>query len=150
MSKHILESLTLPGTLASLSSIGNYVMKVAAAAGIDKSAAYRLRLAVDEIATNCVVHGYDEGGLEGMLYLGGSIDDKALTVYVEDTAMPYDPRQTPAPDDLDVPLEEREIGGLGVFLALRGVDQFEYEYVNGRNRSIFIMNRTSDDKPIAG
>ena len=125
-------------------------MKVAAAAGIEKSAAYRLRLAVDEIATNCVVHGYDEAGLEGMLYLGGSIDDKTLTVYVEDTALPYDPRQTPAPDDLDIPLEEREIGGLGVFLALRGVDQFEYEYADGRNRSIFMMKRTSDDKPKSG
>ena len=121
-------------------------MKVAAAAGIAKSAAYRLRLAVDEIATNCIVHGYDEAGLEGMIYLGGTIDDKTLTVYVEDTALPYDPRQTPAPDDLDVPLEEREIGGLGVFLALRGVDQFLYEHADGRNRSIFIMNRTSDDK----
>ncbi len=83
MSKHTLESLTLPGTLASLSSIGNYVMKVATSAGIDKSAAYRLRLAVDEIATNCVVHGYDEGGLEGMLYLGGSIDDDTLTAFLQ-------------------------------------------------------------------
>ena len=150
MSTHTLESLTLPGTLASLSPVGNFVMKAAATAGIEKSAAYRLRLAVDEIATNCIVHGYDEAGLEGMIYLGGTIDDKTLTVYVEDTALPYDPRQTPAPDDLDVPLEEREIGGLGVFLALRGVDEFLYEYADGRNRSIFIMNRTSDDKPKSG
>jgi anti-sigma regulatory factor (Ser/Thr protein kinase) len=38
-------------------------------------------------------------------------------------------------------MEQRPIGGLGVFLAIRGVDSFLYERVNDRNRSTFIVHR---------
>jgi len=138
-----MESLTVPGTLESLSAIRAYVMTASASAGLDKRSAYRLSLAVDEIATNVVVHGYMEGNREGSLSIGADIDESLLKVALEDTAPPYDPRKVPAPDSIDTPLEDRDIGGLGVFLALRGVDQFAYEHVAGRNRTIFIMNRTA-------
>jgi anti-sigma regulatory factor (Ser/Thr protein kinase) len=42
---------------------------------------------------------------------------------------------------MDRPLEEREIGGLGVFLALRGVDELRYERVGEQNRNIIIVHR---------
>lgn len=142
MSRHFaLSPLSVPGKLESLSVVGEYVLKAAEAANLDKKAAYHLRLAVDEIATNSIVYGYDGGNMEGMLYLGGKIHEDTLSVYLEDTAAPYDPRHRPVPQHLDVPLEEREPGGLGVFLALKGVDQFRYEYFDGRNRSTFTMKR---------
>jgi len=136
-----LNPLTLPGKLESLSALGEYVLNAAEAANLDKKAAYRLRLAIDEIATNSIVYGYNGANLEGMLYLGGAIGETTLSVYLEDTAPPYDPTNRPEPDDLDEPLEEREIGGLGIFLALKGVDQYLYEYTDGRNRNMFIMQR---------
>ena len=58
-----MDSMVVPGVLDSLSAIGRYVLGAAWAAGLDKRAAYRLRLAVDEIATNAVLHGYQEAGL---------------------------------------------------------------------------------------
>jgi anti-sigma regulatory factor (Ser/Thr protein kinase) len=76
-----------------------------------------------------------------MLYLGGKIHEDTLNVYIEDTAPPYDPRQQPPPELSDVPLEEREPGGLGIFLAFTGVDQYRYENFDGRNRSTFTMRR---------
>ncbi|MCW5848794.1 MAG: SpoIIE family protein phosphatase [Anaerolineae bacterium] len=136
-----MDSITLPGSLDSLPAIGQYVMTAAKEAGLDKKAAYRLRLAVDEVATNSIVHGYEEHGLSGMLAVGADIDDQALRIYIEDTGPAYDPRSTPPPDNLDRPLEERNIGGLGVYLTLRGVDQFLYERVGDRNRNIFVINR---------
>jgi len=142
MSTHVaLRPLAVPGKLESLSVVGEYILKAAEAANLDRKAAYHLRLAVDEIATNAIVYGYDGGDLEGMLYLGGKIHEDTLSVYLEDTAPAYDPRHRPAPENLDAPLEEREVGGLGVFLALKGVDQFRYEYFDGRNRSTFTMKR---------
>lgn len=135
-----MERLILPGTLDSLTKIGAYVLEAAAAAGLEKKPAYRLRLAVDEIATNAVVYGYDVAGQKGELVVSAEVGDGTLTIVLEDTGPPYDPYETPSPDDLDQPLDDRDIGGLGVFLAVQGVDEFRYEWANGVNRNIFTMN----------
>lgn len=136
-----MQALTVPASLDSLSEVGRYVMEAATAANLEKKAAYRLRLAVDEIVTNIIVHGFEEAGLEGEFTVKAELDDTALTLIVEDAAEPFDPKHHPTPDDLDSPLEERDIGGLGVFLALNGVDAFSYDYVDGHNRNCFTMYR---------
>ena len=134
-----MEPLILPGILDSLSKIGAYVLEAASQAGLEKKIAYRLRLAVDEIATNAIVHGYDRIGEEGDLVVSAEIGEGILTIILEDTGPPYDPFKTPSPDDLDQPLDDRDIGGLGVFLAIQGVDEFRYEWLNETNRNIFTM-----------
>jgi len=134
-----MEPLILPGTLDSLTQIGAYVLEVASQAGLERKTAYRLRLAVDEIATNSIVYGYARVGEEGDLVVSAEIGDGILTIILEDTGPAYDPFQTPSPDDLDQPLDDRDIGGLGVFLAIKGVDEFRYEWFNETNRNIFVM-----------
>jgi len=133
---------TVPATLDSLGAIAEYVMAAAASAGLDKRASYRLRLAVDEIATNIIVHGHTKAGLQGALELRADIDDRTLTLAIEDTGIAYDPRQAPVPDT-SLPLEQRPIGGLGVYLAMKSVDEFLYERVGDRNRSTFKMHLSS-------
>ena len=133
---------TIPATLDSLGSIAEYVMAAAASAGLDKRASYRLRLAVDEIATNIIVHGYANAGRQGVLELRADIDDRALTIAIDDTGVTYDPRQAPIPD-ISLPLEQRPVGGLGVYLAMRSVDEFFYEQLGDRNRTIFKMHLPS-------
>lgn len=136
-----MEPLILPGTLDSLAPIGAYVLDAASQFGLEKKIAYRLRLAVDEIATNAVLHGYERIGTEGNLVVIAEIDENSLTIILEDSGPAYDPFKTPSPDDLDQPLDDRDIGGLGVFLAIQGVDDYRYEWVNDTNRNIFIMKR---------
>jgi serine/threonine-protein kinase RsbW len=136
-----MKPLTVPGTLDSLGAVAEYVKAASAAAGLSKKAAYRLRLAVDEIATNIITHGYAAAGIEGVVNLQAEIDEKTLTISVEDTGVAYDPRQRETPGDLDLSLEQREIGGLGLYLVIQNVDEFLYERVGDRNRNTFIMNR---------
>jgi anti-sigma regulatory factor (Ser/Thr protein kinase) len=136
-----MEPLTVSGTLDSLGPIAQYVITAAGAAGLDKKSTYKLRLAVDEIATNIIVHGYEEAGLSGDVLIHAALDDNSLTVILEDTAERYDPTQRDTPDDMDKPLEDRRIGGLGVYLTMQGVDKFLYERVGDRNRNIFVVNR---------
>jgi serine/threonine-protein kinase RsbW len=136
-----MEPLSVPGTLDSLGAIAEYVKAASAAAGLDKKAAYRLRLAVDEIATNVITHGYAEAGLEGMVDIRAEIDAETLIISIEDAGEAYDPLEREAPDDLKLPLEQREIGGLGVYLVCQNVDEFFYERVGNQNRNTFIMNR---------
>lgn len=137
-----MESLRVSGKLESLSAIAQYVMTAAKTAGLDKKSTYKLRLAVDEIATNIITHGYEEAGLQGDVCLEANIDEYSLTIAVEDTGMAYDPRQVEAVEEetLKKPLEERPIGGLGVYLAIESVDRFIYERVDDRNRNIFVVN----------
>ena len=139
--------ITVPASLDSLAVIRKCVADAAGAAGLDKATGYGLQLAVDEIATNIIVHGYQEAGLSGNLHLLVEITGKILTIIIEDTGPAYDPRTHSMPDaeDLLKPLEEREIGGLGIYLAFQGVDQFDYERVEDRNRNIFIVNRPATD-----
>jgi anti-sigma regulatory factor (Ser/Thr protein kinase) len=132
--------LTVPATLGSLSDIASFVKEAAAAAGLDRRAAYNLRLAVDEFATNVVTHG-DPGAGPGQIDLRAEADDHTLTVSIEDTGPPFDPREAPPPEDLHLPAEQRRVGGLGIFLALQAVDHFDYERVGGRNRNVLVMNR---------
>lgn len=143
-----MEPLTVPGMLESLADIAEYVKAAAAAAGLDSKATYRLRLAVDEIVTNVVTHGYAEAGLEGTVTVRAEIDPATVQIAIEDSGTAYDPRQAKAPEDLDVPLEAREEGGLGMYLVLQNVDGLGYQRVKDRNRTVLTMNRAA--RPAAG
>jgi serine/threonine-protein kinase RsbW len=136
-----MEPLTLPGILDSLGAIRDYVRVASEEAGLDKKRTYRLSLAVDEIATNIVTHGYEASDLEGILILWADFTDETLSIVIEDTAPPYDPPLQSAPGDFERPIEERQAGGLGIYLALQNVDHFLYERIEDRNRHTFIMNR---------
>ncbi|MBI2378352.1 MAG: anti-sigma regulatory factor [Deltaproteobacteria bacterium] len=136
-----MEPLTLPGNLDSLTAVRDYVKTAAQAAGLDKKVTYRLVLAVDEVATNVVVHGYEEAGLSGPVTISADLSSTALTLVLEDTGIEYDDTRRAAPKDLDKPIEEREIGGLGVFLAVEGVDEYTYQRIDGKNRRTFVMKR---------
>jgi anti-sigma regulatory factor (Ser/Thr protein kinase) len=144
-----MEPKRFAGTLDSLGLIREYLMSAAKTAGLDKKATYEVSLAVDEIATNIILHGYEEKGRSGVLDIRADIDDQKLTVTLEDDGEPFDPRQTKMPEDEDLmrPLEERPIGGLGLFLAIEGVDEFRYERAGGRNRNIFVVYRPSASQP---
>ncbi len=135
--------LTVPGSLDSLKPIAEFIASAAAAASLDKKATYRLRLAIDEIATNIILYGYKAAGLTGDILLAASVDDQALEIILEDNAIFYDPLQTEAVEaaELQRPLEDRAMGGLGVYLAIQSVDQFQYERVGNCNRNIFRVNR---------
>lgn len=141
-----MEILSVPGVIDSLDEIAKYVIAASAEAEIEKKAAYNLRLAVDEIATNIILHGYQEAGYEGTVEIGAIITPESLTIFLEDTGIPYDPTKKllPKEDDLNKPLAERPIGGLGVYLAVKGVDKFSYEWENGRNRNIFMVKRKNE------
>lgn len=132
-------SLRVPASIDSLDEVAQFVLRLGAEAGLTESALYRLRLAADELATNIVMHGYRDA--TGELSVAGGIDEERVWVRFEDDAPAFDPRQGLRPPELGVPLEEREIGGLGVYLAFTAVDSFTYELVSGRNVSTLVMNR---------
>ena len=135
---------SIPANLAALSSIRHLVTQACLEAELDESATYRLTLAVDEIATNIITHGYQEQGLTGDIVISIEATEQTLTVILEDTGIAYDPRTRgmPTAEDLDKPLSERDIGGLGIYLALQGVDRFDYQRCEQVNRNILEVERS--------
>jgi len=136
-----MEEQTFPATLDSLQPIRDYVTKVAADAGLDRGAIYDLCLAVDEIATNVIIHGYEEAGLSGNLKIGADLDRDKLIIRLEDHGKAYDPNfhELPTELDLQAPLEERQMGGLGIFLAKTSVQDLQYTAGDLGNVHRFVM-----------
>jgi serine/threonine-protein kinase RsbW len=142
-----MDSLTLPATLESLGPLVQYVLSAAAAAGLDRKATYRLRLAADELATNIITHGYGDAGLAGDFVVNARLDAAQLVITLEDWAPAFDPREQQDPDHIGKPSDERPMGGLGVFLALKSVDGLDYEYRDKKNRTILMMHRSERQAP---
>ena len=132
-------------TLDALGAIGTFVVDAARDAGLPSRAANRLRLAIDEMATNIIVHGnpLEHSGDDEIRFVA-EIDKERLTITMEDRGPEFDPRAHALPvDHLTRSLEERPLGGLGVFLAVRSVDSFDYARVGDINRCTFVVNRTA-------
>jgi anti-sigma regulatory factor (Ser/Thr protein kinase) len=66
-----------------------------------------------------------------------------VTVTLEDAGPEFDPRgrAMPSEEDLTAPLEQRDVGGLGIFLALKSVDEFRYERRGDKNVNTFAVRR---------
>jgi anti-sigma regulatory factor (Ser/Thr protein kinase) len=145
-----MDEQTFPGTLDSLEDIRNYVAAAARAAGFDSGATYSLCLAVDEIVTNVILHGYEEAGLTGDIKLDSGTEGNKFVVRVKDRGKPYDPNahRMPGVEDLSLPLEQRNIGGLGILLAKDAVDDLQYSSTQDENIHRFVKllpNAVSSD-----
>ena len=141
-----MEKRSLPAVQDSLAEIRRFVKESADAAGIEESRAYQLQLAVDEIATNIMLYGYKEANASAFISISSEMSAGALVIMLEDHAPAFDPRtmQLPEAEDLAKPLEERSIGGLGIFLAIQGVDRFDYRRADGANINIFEVRARYD------
>jgi len=89
----------------------------------------KIEIAVEEIFVNIANYAYSPDIGNAVIYI--SVTDK-IVIRFEDTGKPYNPLEKPEPD-LDKPLIERDIGGLGVFLVKKLMDNVEYERVGNRN-----------------
>nr|WP_222532421.1 ATP-binding protein [Azospirillum sp. 412522] len=94
--------------------------------------AFRFNLCFEELIANTVSYGYGDAGTHG-IRVRLEVDGHELRAEIEDDAAPFDPfADAPAPD-LESRLEDRRIGGLGVFLVRRTMDRASYRREGGRN-----------------
>jgi anti-sigma regulatory factor (Ser/Thr protein kinase) len=94
--------------------------------------AYLIHLVLDEIVVNVIRHGFDDDR-DHEIRVTLAIDaEDALSIRVEDEGRPFNPLDRPPPD-LTVPVEERPIGGLGIFITRQTVDEMTYRREDDRN-----------------
>lgn len=117
-------SLTVVSDLKNLSEIRNFVGNAAKDAGLSDEGVAEIRLAVDEACANIIQHGYKNN--DGEIVIGVTQDNDKVVVTVSDDAPSYNPlKETPEPD-LDAPLDERPLGGMGFLIIRENTDAVEY------------------------
>ena len=107
-----------------LAQVAEFVISEAQEAGLDETQVFEIQMAVDEACSNSMEHAY-EGVPNGNLRVCCSLLEDEFVVRITDYGKPFDPTDFPAPDTKQ-PLEDRQIGGLGIFLMRQLVDQLEY------------------------
>jgi serine/threonine-protein kinase RsbW len=113
-------SLCLAAELKNLAMIRSFVQESAAALGVAPAIISDLLSAVDEAATNVIIHGYQ--GQQGTIEIEVKREAMDVVVHVRDNAPPFDPTTVPSPD-LTRPLGERPPGGLGIYLIRQYMDE---------------------------
>ncbi|MBI9066880.1 MAG: anti-sigma regulatory factor [Salinivirgaceae bacterium] len=139
-----IHTYTFNASLEVLEEIRNLISQKGNEHGYSKKEIYNLTLAVDEIATNIINHGYIEKGIKkGTFNMLIELHEKQLIVRLVDGAVPYNPidQNLPSEELLNTPLEDRPIGGLGIMIAKQSVDEFKYEFIEGKNNNIFVVNK---------
>ena len=131
-------SLRVAADVAQLAAIRAFVEQQAHALGVDASASYDLVLAVNEVATNIVVHGYrsQPGVIEIELRRQGD----AIEIRLRDQARLFDPTRVPAPD-LTLPLHKRPFGGMGVHVTRQLMDVMRYRVTPEGGNELTLVKR---------
>ncbi len=126
--------LEVRNDLADLEGVGELVAGFWADYSLPPSLEGEVTLAVREIVSNVMRHGYRDAA-EHRILVRLELAGPQLIAEVEDDAEPFNPLEHPAPD-LVAPMERRRPGGLGVFLARSFMDRMEYRREGGRNRLV--------------
>lgn len=92
----------------------------------------QVNLCIDELLTNTITYGFDQPG-DHWIQLRLQLDDNRLRIELTDNAKPFNPFIEAPPPDLDSPLEDRPIGGLGVYLVKSLMNHVNYHYRDGHN-----------------
>jgi anti-sigma regulatory factor (Ser/Thr protein kinase) len=118
-------------TLDEVARLGREFGRFAERHGLSAEVRFAVNLALEEIVTNSISHGY--GGREdGPIRVEVEVGPSEVTARVEDEAAPFDPLRQPAPD-VSAPLEQRRVGGLGIYLSRKLLDGLEYRRAGGKN-----------------
>jgi anti-sigma regulatory factor (Ser/Thr protein kinase) len=116
--------LRLRAVLENVSLAVDFVARLGEAAGFEGQELYQIQVAVDEACANIVQHAYaamDPGDMEISCYLEGS----SFVIQIQDWGQSFEPGDVADPD-VDAPLEERNLGGLGLFLMRQFMDAVEF------------------------
>ena len=116
-------TLHISAELKNLAAIRRFTEETAVELQTPSYAIEDLTLAVDEAVTNVIVHGYRRG--PGTIEINMRRDRDLLVVSLRDQAPPFDPTSVPKPD-INIPLDRRPFGGMGVHLMRESVDEILY------------------------
>ena len=123
---------TFPAKVEALSDVLGFVDRVLESYECPMKIQTAICVAIEEVFVNVAHYAYGDG--EGDMTLGIGFDEESrnITFRMSDKGTPFDPLKKPDPD-ITLSAEEREIGGLGIFITKKTMDTVSYAYENGEN-----------------
>lgn len=135
-------SLTRKADLKHLEEMRGVIEDGCKRSGVSEETTYGLKLAVDEVCTNIILHGY-EGMEPGKIKLRFYASSKRIQITVTDSGRAFNPQNAPEPD-LDSHWNDRRIGGLGVYFLKHIADEITYESAPGKTNQLTIIKWMGD------
>lgn len=108
-------------------------------AGLNDQQAHQCQLAIDEVCTNIIEHGYGFDNQAGMIDIVVQTEPERLTFHIFDDSQAFDPLNRPEPDP-KTSIEDRAGGGWGIFFVKKFMDNVTYSHQNGRNQLTLVKN----------
>lgn len=130
-------TLSINNNLTEISQLEPFMEKLSEAYGISPDVQFQLNLALDEALANSINYAYPEG-TEGSIILEAEMEGNMLVLRLMDYGTPFDPTLQ---GDVDTTLsvEQRPIGGLGIFLIKKMMD--DVTYVRQEEKNILTMKK---------
>jgi serine/threonine-protein kinase RsbW len=122
-----------------LDEIREFVGAIARNGGFSDKDVYNIQLATDEAASNIIEHAYEKIP-DGVLELSCGVQDDRITIILIDHGESFDPSEIPLPD-LKADLSDRKIGGLGIFLMRKLMDDVHYEVKANKGNILTMIKR---------
>ena len=125
-----MRSLKIDAIVDNLGTVTAFIDEQLEAAHCPMKIQMQIELAVEEIFVNISHYAY--AAETGMAVISVDISDGKAVMTFEDSGIPYDPLAKPDPD-VTLSAQERSIGGLGIFMVKKSMDDVSYEYRDGKN-----------------
>lgn len=125
-------SLQIVNDLAEIGRIAPLIEAFCAQNGFGEDVAHGINLSLDELLTNTISYGFEDGGRH-LIDIALETEGDRITVTVRDDAVAFDPTVAEDPD-IDADLDDRPIGGLGIHIVRAMMDEIGYARVGGRNQ----------------
>ncbi|MBO4583944.1 MAG: ATP-binding protein [Clostridia bacterium] len=126
------KEMTIEATLENIPVVTDFVNDELEEFGCPLRARFQIDVAIDELLGNIAQYAYDPE--TGPATVRVEVEDEPLSVVITfiDHGKPYDPLAKEDPDTT-LSVEDRDIGGLGIFVVKQTMDEITYEYKNGQN-----------------
>ena len=125
-------SKTFPAKIESLSDVLGFVEETLESFECPMKVQTAVCVAIEEVFVNVAHYAYAGGEGDMTLGIGFDAERRELTFRMTDKGTPFDPLKKPDPD-ITLSAEDREIGGLGIFITKKTMDTVAYAYENGEN-----------------
>ena len=127
-----MKELTVAATVENIETVTDFVNEQLEALDCPMKAQVQIDIAIDELFGNIAHYAYNPEIGKATVRVEVIEDSLAVTITFIDNGVPYDPLAKADPDTT-LSAEEREIGGLGIYMVKKSMDEITYEYRDGQN-----------------
>ena len=128
-----MKEITVDATIENMNTVTAFVDDFLDQIACPMKSKIQINIVIDEIFGNICHYAYKDSVGAVTVRVESGNTPKAVFLTFTDNGIPYNPLETEDPD-ITLSSEERKIGGLGIYLVKKNMDEMRYEYVNQQNR----------------